>query len=221
MNERNLARLGGLAGVLSVAVTFAGFALHSRLPDATTQRAVSSYLASVSPTQTGIGNYIELLGYLLFMAFAAFLYSVARDAQPFPRSWLAIAGLAAAVAYVAATTIGISAQQGLVEWSKAGADAKTALGLYVLSADSFPLSFELSAMFLAGTGAALLDIRGPVRVLALAALALALVMLVCGFAGAASPGNGLLAFGFLLFLLWTLVAGVYFTVRPISAHPRT
>jgi len=79
----------------------------------------------------------------------------------FTDSWPAIAALIGATVYVAVGAVEIGAQQAMVEWGKAGADAKTTLGLYIFISASFPLSFEFGALFLAGIGVALLGGRGP------------------------------------------------------------
>jgi hypothetical protein len=136
------------------------------------------------------------------LVFAAFLYSTVRDFDRARPSWPAIAALAGAVGYVAVTAVGIAAQQAIVEWGKAGADAKTTLGLYIFDSDSFPLSFEFGALFLAGIGVALLGAVGLLRLLAFGALAVAIILFLSGLIGAASPGSGLSQIGFLLFLLW-------------------
>ena len=73
MSERVLSRIGAASGVVSFVVTFVGFGVHGGLPSATTAAAIKSYIGGVSAGQTGLGNYLELLGYLLFLAFAAYL----------------------------------------------------------------------------------------------------------------------------------------------------
>ena len=84
MSARSLSRIGASAGILSVVVTFVGFGVHGGLPSAVTIDAVRSYVDGVSAGQTGVGNYVELFGYVLFLVFAAFLYMVARTAN---RHW--------------------------------------------------------------------------------------------------------------------------------------
>jgi hypothetical protein len=58
------------------------------------------------------------------------------------------------------------------------------------------------------------------RLLAFGALAVAIVLFVSGVIRAASPGSGLSQIGFLLFLLWTLIAGVYLVIRPTPSSRR-
>jgi hypothetical protein len=78
MSERVLSRIGAASGIVSFVVTFVGFGVHGGLPSATTAAAIKSYVSGVSAGQTALGNYLELLGYLLFLAFATYLYAVAR-----------------------------------------------------------------------------------------------------------------------------------------------
>lgn len=217
MTARNLSRAGALAGVLFVIVTFIGMGLV-KLP--TTASGVRGYVASASASQTGIGNFVELFGSLLFLVFAAFLYNTVREADAARRSWPALAALVGAAVYVAVTAVAIAAQQAIVEWGKTGADANTTLGFYIFDEKSYTLSSQFGALFLAGIGVALLGGRGPLRLLAITALAVAIVLFVGGLVSAASPGNPLAIIGFLLFLLWTLVAGVYLIIRPSPSSQR-
>jgi hypothetical protein len=213
MRTRSLSRIGASSGIFSVLMTFVGFAVHGGLPSAATADAVRSYVDGVSSSQTGIGNYIELLGYVLFLVFAAFLYAVACAANPDRRNWLALV-LAAAGAYVAVSTVAIAGQQVMVEWSKAGADSKTVLGIFILDDDAFTLSFELAALFLAALGAAFLHAGRALSLMGVAAIVIAVIVFVSGLIGTASIENGISQVGFILFILWTLAASIYLLIRP-------
>jgi len=214
MSERSLSRIGASAGILSVVVTFVGFGVHGGLPSAATADAVRSYVIGVNAGQTGIGNYIELLGYVLFLVFATYLYAVARAVNPDRLNWLTVLGLAGAGAYVAVSAVAIAGQQVMVEWAKAGADAKTVLGIYILDADAFTLSFELAALFLAAVGGALLNAGRQLRLIGLTAIVIAAIVFASGLIGTASIENGITQVGFMLFVLWTLLAGIYLLIRP-------
>ena len=221
MRTRSLSRIGASSGIFSVVMTFVGFAVHGGLPSAATADAVRSYVDGVSSSQTGIGNYIELLGYVLFLVFAAFLYAVACAANPDRRDWLALA-LAAAGAYVAVSTVAIAGQQVMVEWSKAGADSKTVLGIFILDDDAFTLSFELAALFLAALGAAFLHAGRALSLMGVAAIVIAVIVFVSGLIGTASIENGISQVGFILFMLWTLAASIYLLIRPpLSVRPES
>ena len=221
MRTRSLSRIGASSGIFSVLMTFVGFAVHGGLPSAATADAVRSYVDGVSSSQTGIGNYIELLGYVLFLVFAAFLYAVACAANPDRRNWLALV-LAAAGAYVAVSTVAIAGQQVMVEWSKAGADSKTVLGIFILDDDAFTLSFELAALFLAALGAAFLHAGRALSLMGVAAIVIAVIVFVSGLIGTASIENGISQVGFILFMLWTLAASIYLLIRPpLSGRPES
>jgi hypothetical protein len=214
MHPRSLSRIGASAGIFSVVVTFVGFGVHGGLPSAATADAVRSYIDGVSASQTGIGNYIELLGYVLFLVFATFLFAVARAANPDRFNWLAALGLVAAGAYVAVSAVAIAGQQVMVEWAKAGVDAKTVLGIYILDSDAFTLSFELASLFLAAVGVAFLNAGRPLRLMGVGAIVIAVIVFVSGLIGTASIENGISQVGFLLFILWTIAAGIYLLIRP-------
>lgn len=214
MSARSLSRIGGAAGILSVVVIFVGFGLHGGLPSAAAADAVRTYVDGVSASQTGIGNYIELFGYVLFLTFAAFIYTVARAANPDRLNWLAVLGLVAAGAYVAVSAVAIAGQQVMVEWTKAGADSKTVLGIFILDDDAFTLSFELAALFLAAVGMAFLNTGRQLRLMGIAAIVIAVIMFASGLIGTASIESGISQIGFLLFALWTLVVGGYVLIRP-------
>ena len=221
MRTRSLSRIGASSGIFSVVMTFVGFGVHGGLPSAATADAVRSYVDGVSSSQTGIGNYIELLGYVLFLVFAAFLYAVACAANPDRRDWLALV-LAAAGAYVAVSTVAIAGQQVMVEWSKAGADSKTVLGIFILDDDAFTLSFELAALFLAALGAAFLHAGRALSLMGVAAIVIAVIVFVSGLIGTASIENGISQVGFILFMLWTLAASIYLLIRPpLSVRPES
>ena len=152
LSEKAISRLGAAAGVASVIVTFVGFGVHGALPTDTTAEAVQNYVRGVSASQAGIGNYLELLGYLLFLGFATYLYVVARAGGPKSMHWLNVLSLAAAITYSAMSAFAIAGQVVMVDWLKAGVDAKSALGAYILDSAGFTLSFEVAALFLLAVG---------------------------------------------------------------------
>ena len=154
--------------------------------------------------------------------FAAFLYAVARAANPDRRNWLAVLVLAAAGAYVAVSTVAIAGQQVMVEWSKAGADSKTVLGIFILDDDAFTLSFELAALFLAALGVAFLNAGRALSLMGVAAIVIAVIVFVSGLIGTASIENGVSQVGFIVFILWTFTASIYLLIRPpLSVRPES
>jgi hypothetical protein len=195
-------------------VTFIGFGVHGALPTDTTADAVETYVKGVSAGQAGIGNYIELLGYLLFLAFAAYLYAVGRAGGANSLHWLNVLGLSAAITYIAVSAFAIAGQVVMVNWANAGADPKTVLGAYILDSAAFTLSFEIAALFLWTIGIVLWTRPTALRLIGASGILVGLVLFVTGLISTASIQNSSSQIGYMGFSLWTLVAGIYLLIRP-------
>jgi hypothetical protein len=214
MSERALSRIGAVCGAVSFVVTFVGFGVHGGLPSAPTAAAIKSYIGGVSAGQTGLGNYLELLGYLLFLAFATYLYAVARAAGADRFHWLNVLGFAAAITYVAVSALAIAAQQVIVESGKAGVDANTVLGFYILDNDVFTMSFEIAAMFAIAVGFVLLTGGFALRAIGGAAILAGAALFITGLVGTISIQSSISQVGLLLFELWVVAASIFLVIRP-------
>jgi hypothetical protein len=214
MTESAISRIGAASGVVSVVVTFIGFGVHGALPTDTTADAVQTYVKSVSASQAGIGNYLELLGYLLFLAFAAYLYAVGRAVGTNSSHWVNVLGLAAATTYIAVSAFAIAGQVVMVNWAKAGADPKTVLGAYMLDSAAFTLSFEIAALFLLAVGIVFWSRRVALRLVGASGMFVGLVLFVTGLISTASIQSSSSQIGYMAFSLWTLIAGIYLVIRP-------
>lgn len=216
MTESGISRIGAATGVVSVVVTFIGFGVHGALPTDTTADAVETYVKGVSASQAGIGNYLELLGYLLFLAFAAYLYAVGRSGGTNSLLWMNVLGLAAAITYVAISAFGIAGQVVMVNWANSGADPKTVLGAYLLDSAAFTLSFEIAALFLLAVGILLWTRPMALRLVGASGMLVGLVLFVTGLISTASIQSSSSQVGYVLFSLWTVVAGIYLLIRPAA-----
>ena len=214
MTESAISRIGAATGVASVVVTFIGFGVHGALPTDTTAAAVQTYVNGVSESQAGIGNYLELLGYLLFLAFAAYLYAVGRAGGTNSLHWVNVLGLAAAITYIAVSAFAIAGQVLMVNWAKAGADPKTVLGAYMLDSAAFTLSFEITALFLLAVGILLWTRPIALRLIGSSGALVGLLLFVTGLISTASIQSSVSQIGFTVFSLWTLIAGIYLVIRP-------
>jgi len=197
-----------------VVVTFIGFGVHRSLPTDTTAGAVQTYVKAVSASQAGVGNYLELLGYLLFLAFATYLYAVGRARGADALHWLNVLGLASAITYIAVSAVAIAGQVLMVDWANAGADPKTVLGAYLLDSGAFTLSFEIAALFLFAVGIALWTRSLGLRLIGASGMLVGLVLFVTGLISTASIQNSSSQIGYTVFSLWTLIAGIYLVIRP-------
>lgn len=214
MTESAISRIGAATGIASVVVTFIGFGVHGALPTDTTADAVETYVKGVSASQAGIGNYLELLGYLLFLAFAAYLYAVGRAGGANSSHWLNVLGLAAAITYISVSAFAIAGQVVMVNWAKAGADPKTVLGAYMLDSAAFTLSFEIAALFLLAVGVVLWSRHVALRLIGASGVFVGLVLFVTGLISTASIQSSSSQIGYTVFSLWTVIAGIYLVIRP-------
>ncbi len=167
MTESGISRIGAATGVVSVVVTFIGFGVHGALPTDTTADAVETYVKGVSASQAGIGNYLELLGYLLFLAFAAYLYAVGRAGGTNSLHWLNVLG-----------------------------------------------SFEIAALFLLAVGILLWTRPIALRLVGASGMLVGLVLFVTGLMSTASIQSSSSQIGYMVFSIWTLIAGIYLVIRP-------
>ena len=214
MGERSLSRIGAATGVLSVVVTFVGFGVHGGLPNDVSANSVAAYVNGVSETQAGLGNYLELLGYLLFLGFAAYLYVMGRAAGPVSMHWVSVLAIGAAITYTAMSAFAIAGQVMMVDWIKLGGDPKTVLGAYLLDSAGFTLSFEAGAMFLLALGAVLWAGGLALRLIGTSGAVVGLVLLATGLISTISVQNSSSQTGYLAVSLWTLLAGIYLLIRP-------
>jgi len=214
MTESTISRIGAATGIASVVVTFIGFGVHGALPTDTTADAVETYVKGVSASQAGIGNYLELMGYLLFLAFAAYLYAVGRSGGANSSHWLNVLGLAAAITYIAVSAFAIAGQVLMVNWAKAGAEPKTVLGAYILDSAAFTLSFEIAALFLLAVGIVLWSRGVALRLIGASGVLVGLVLFVAGLISTASIQSSSSQIGYTVFSLWTVIAGIYLVIRP-------
>ena len=104
----------------------------------------------------------------------------------------------------------------MVNWAKAGADPKTVLGAYILDSAAFTLSFEIAALFLLAVGIVLLSRRVGLRLIGASGMLVGLVLFVTGLISTASIQSSISQIGYMVFSLWTVVAGIYLLIRPAS-----
>ena len=195
-------------------MTFVGFGVHGGLPRDVTANAVATYANGVSESQAGLGNYLELLGYLLFLAFASYLYVVGSAAAPKSIRWLNVLAIGSAITYTAMSAFAIAGQVMMVDWIKLGADPKTALGAYLLDTAGFTLSFESGALFLLALGAVLWTAGLAMRVIGTSGMVVGLVLFVTGLLSTVSVQSSSSQAGYLTVSVWTLLIAIYLLIRP-------
>lgn len=214
MSEQALSRVGAAFGVASFVVTFIGFGVHGGLPSEETTAAILSYVKSVNAGQTGVGNYLELLGYLLFLSFATYMYAVARAISPARIHWLNVLGFAAATTYVAVSALAIVAQQLIVVSNRMGIETNTTLAFYILDSEAFTMSLEIAALFAVALGTVLLSGNMALRVIGGGLILAGAMLFITGFVSTVSTQISIAQVGLLLFELWTVATSVFLLIRP-------
>src|ERR671933_657579 len=92
-------RAAAAAGLLSIVLSVLGFIIHGYPDVGASGRQLAHWATATNQQQFAIGLYVEALGALLLLPFAAWLWSVARGAEG-GTGWLSTTGFAAGVLYV-------------------------------------------------------------------------------------------------------------------------
>jgi hypothetical protein len=188
MYERILPRLGAASGALFVVLLFG--------------------LSSIGSDSTVV-LVLELLGFLLFIPFLGYLWSVLREAEG-PGGWLATTAFGAGL-------VDVTIKLGSLPPGKVADDFGDATPIHKALEDMNNVAFISTMLPLGVLMAAVAVIALKTRVLPLwlgwLAAVTAPLLLVNGMFLDAEFGPA-----FLLFLLWTLLASVVLTVRPSSVR---
>ncbi len=205
MSTRSIGRFGAAAGAGYVVLAFVGDSLGGNGDSPALGSAPTKYahwLATSSPGTAGyIGAFLELIGVLCFVVFAAALYDVLRRAEP-ERTWLPTAALGAALVSTA-IKLGAAPPMLAALSLRHGIDPQLAKALVEINDYAFLLTWAADALMLGAVAACAL--RGAVlpRWLAIAAAVIAPLLLA-----SVAAGNNAPPFGFLLGLLWFLAASI-------------
>jgi hypothetical protein len=200
MSDDRFSRLGPLCGALFAVLELGGFAVGAAGGRATVTLGdpaskVLAAFADRAGSAVWIGAYLELISLVAFAGFAAWLFR----SLPGPR---ATAGVIAATTYVSVTVVTLVVGDVLEYRAGHGLGAGDALALFDLQSGLFVVTWGIGGAFLA-----LAPVDGWLRRTALAIAALSLIGMAMP---KAAPGQ----ISAMLFLLWSLVAGLKLAVRP-------
>jgi hypothetical protein len=205
MSTRTIGRLGAAAGAAYVILSVLGDSLGGSGDSPALGSSAAKYahwLATSSPSTAGYGGaFLELIGVLCFVAFAAALYDVLRRAEP-ERTWLPTAALGAALVSTA-IKLGAAPPMLAAFSLRHDADPQLAKALVEINDYAFLLTWAADALMLAAVAACALRSAAMPRWLAIAAAVIAPLLLASVAAGNDAP-----PFGFLLGLLWFLAASI-------------
>jgi hypothetical protein len=192
---------------MSIVITTVGFVLHGTLPMAETGTDVAQWAAHTNDSTFSIGIYVELLGYLLFLIFGAWLWSIVHR-RTNGLDWLAMAGLVAAALFIGASSIDDGIWLALLNSARTGTDSQALALVRDAGEQVFNVSFMFLGLFAILVGSVSWAAGSLPRWVGGAAVALGVGTLV--------PPLALI--GSLLLEAWVLVLCLYVLVRPESAR---
>ena len=211
MSTTTRARLAGAAGLLSVVGTFAGLMIHGYPDIGASGSQIAHWATTTNQHQFAIGIYVEALSILLFLAFAGWLWSVAREAEG-GSGWLATTGFAAGALYVCLGLTSNAVWWAVLDAGRRGTDALALAAVRDIAQHSFDTSNLFFGMSLILTGYVLFASRALPRLIGAAAA-------VCGL-GLMVPQTVEMAM--IPTFIWIAAVGIYLLVRPgvLSAADR-
>lgn len=196
-------RLAAVFGLLSVVGTFAGLAIHGYPDIGASGRQIAHWATTTNQHQFAIGIYVEAVAILLFLGFAAWLWSVARDAEG-GSGWLATASFSAAALYAVLALTSNAAWWAVLDSGRRGANSQTLASIRDIAQHTFDTSFLCLGMFLIVTGYVLFATRALPRLVGATAIVMGLGIMV--------PQLAQLAL--IPVFVWIVAVSIYLLVRP-------
>ncbi len=203
MTSRQLARIGAATGILHVVLGLTGFLIHGYPEIGASPQQLSAWASSTSLARFQTGVYIEALGFLLLIPFAAWLYSLLRGTDR-ATGWMLSTGFGAAVAFVAMTIPINGVWQAMLQGGQQGLDPRVMTAIRDIAQLTFNVSFVFLGLFMLVTGFLSVQTRLLSAFVGWSALLIGAALLVPSVAQVASA----------LFWLWVLLVSIYLLVRP-------
>jgi hypothetical protein len=207
MREAIWSRVGPATGLLFFPIIMLGFSIHGYPDIRPTDAQLARWLAGVDQTTFAIGVYVEALGTVLLLPFAAWLFGHLRRGGR-ESSWPAVAILAAAAGWVTATLPINETWVGLVDGARKGLDIHTAQTVVSVNQAWFEMTGILFGLMLIAAGVAIIRGGAMSQWVGWAVLVIGVGTIASVPVGAAATPAQLLGF------LWVLVVGGYYTIRP-------
>lgn len=194
-------RAAAVFGLLSIILSIVGLVIHGYPAIGASGKEIADWATTTDQQRFETGIYIEALGYLLFLPFAAWLRSAARDAGS---GWLVSAGFGAIVLYVGLSVADNGIWSSLLDGARRGADPQTLASVRDIAENVFRGTLLFGGMFFVPTGYALFRGRALPRWVGATALVIGLGLLV--------PPLAIIA-AFVVWI-WTLAVSLYLLARP-------
>ncbi len=203
MTDRTLDRAGAASGILHVVVALLGFFIHGYPAIAASPQRLVDWASATSTTRFEVGVYVEALGYLLFIPFTAWLYSLFRQTGR-ATDWVLATGFGAGLAYVVMTMPINEVWTAMLHGGKRGLDPIAMAALRDTAQFTFEATFVFAGLFMAATAFLLFQTRLLPGWLRWSALVIAVGIFI--------PSISVMV-GFMA-IFWILVLSVYMLVRP-------
>lgn len=152
MKEGAWFKVGAASGIATVVIQVIGIAIHGYPKNGASKSELQSWITATDETRFAIGIYVEAIGILLLIVFAAWIYTLLRGSDRV--RWLALSSLGSALVWVA---MGISINEiwfSVLKAGKAGVASDVVLVIRDLAQDSFNISNLPFGLFVLTTGAA-------------------------------------------------------------------
>ncbi|MDQ6879120.1 MAG: hypothetical protein M3082_15805 [Candidatus Dormibacteraeota bacterium] len=211
MRQAIWSRVGPVTGLLFVIVLHIGFLIHGYPDVRPTDAQLANWLASVDTNRFGLGVYIEALGTLLFIPFAAWLYShLRRDPRGSP--WPAVAMLASATGWVILTLPIDELYVGILGQARRGLDIHVAQTVVSITQATYDMTAIVLGLALLAAGVSILGGGVMSWWAGWAAIVIGLIEVFSAPFGTDATPAGLLPY------FWVIAVAGYYTFRPSRAR---
>jgi hypothetical protein len=199
-------RLAAVFGLLSVAGIFAGLAIHGYPDIGASGGQITHWAITTNQHQFAVGIYVEAVSILLFLGFAAWLWSLARDAEG-GSGWLATAGFSAAALHIVLALASNAVWWAILDSGRRGTNPQTLAIVRDVAQHTFDTSNLCLGMFLVLVGYVLFSTRAVPRLIGATALVLGLGLMV----------PQAIQIVMLPVFVWIVAVSIYLLVRPTLA----
>jgi hypothetical protein len=165
---------GPVCGLLYVVLSVGGLVIHGYPSGSGAQ--IKHWIATANGTRFGVGIWIEALGYLLFVPFAAWLARELR--RPGHVEWPADVAFGAAILTTGSALVINGLWTGVFDAGRNGADQTVLAAAYYLTSDAYAASVPFSGLFLVAAGAAAVIARSLPPWLAWAGVAIGVLAII-------------------------------------------
>lgn len=211
MSTRLANRIAGISGMLWIVLILVGFGAIAGFgsPMITAPKAdVGAYFVRSDPARVYVGEYIEILGFLLLAVFAARLWALLSAAEG--ALWLSTLAFGGALLHIALSIAGIAPLiAATYRAAHGGLDEDAFVALNDLRVALYWMSLLVAPLFLVPAGLLIARISVFPRWLGWAAIVIGAALLL----GLIAPTSGVGDVASLLMALWAFVVGIFLVVR--------